>query len=97
MTGEGSFMQPAIPCFDGFYDHWSMLMENFLKSKEYWNLVETGYAEPTQDVTDAKRRRLEELKLKDWKCKNYLFQAIDRIPSWRQFFRKKPQRKFGTL
>jgi hypothetical protein len=29
-------------------------------------------------VTDAERRRLDELKLKDLKCKNYLFQAIDR-------------------
>jgi len=33
----------AVPRFDGHYDHWSMLMENFLRSKEYWSLVETGY------------------------------------------------------
>nr|DAD24124.1 TPA_asm: hypothetical protein HUJ06_025587 [Nelumbo nucifera] len=31
-----NFVQPAIPRFDGHYDHWSMLMENFLRSKEYW-------------------------------------------------------------
>ena len=31
-----NFVQPSIPPFDGHYDHWSMLMENFLKSKEYW-------------------------------------------------------------
>ena len=53
-------------------------MENFLRSKEYWSLVETGYAEPEQAMTDAERRRLDELKLKDLKCKNYLFQAINR-------------------
>ena len=47
MTTEGNFVQPAIICFDGHYDHWSMLMENFLRSKEYWELVETDYVEPT--------------------------------------------------
>ncbi|GAU32111.1 hypothetical protein TSUD_357950 [Trifolium subterraneum] len=31
-----------IPKFDGHYDHWSMLMENLLQSKEYWSIVETG-------------------------------------------------------
>ena len=46
MTTEGNFVQPAIPRFDGHYDHWSMLMEIFLRSKEYWSLVETGYVEP---------------------------------------------------
>jgi hypothetical protein len=30
-----SFIQPAIPKFDDYYDHWSMLMENFLCSKEF--------------------------------------------------------------
>ena len=38
-------MQPAIPRFDGHYDHWSMLVEIFLRSKEYWILVETSYVE----------------------------------------------------
>jgi hypothetical protein len=47
MTTEGNFMQPSIPCFDGHYDHWSMLMENFLRSKELWGLVEIDYEEPT--------------------------------------------------
>nr|GEW61990.1 retrovirus-related Pol polyprotein from transposon TNT 1-94 [Tanacetum cinerariifolium] len=39
-TSHGSFVQAAIPKFDGHFDHWSMLMENFLRSKEYWGLVE---------------------------------------------------------
>ncbi|TXG57024.1 hypothetical protein EZV62_018337 [Acer yangbiense] len=78
--GNGNFIQPSIPRFDGHYDHWSMLMENFLRSKEFWSLVETGYVEPEAGaaVTEAQRKRLEELKLKDLKVKNYLFQAIDR-------------------
>ena len=42
MATENNFVQPAIPKFDGHYDHWSMLMENFLHSKEYWSLVEIG-------------------------------------------------------
>ncbi|KAG6495024.1 hypothetical protein ZIOFF_042815 [Zingiber officinale] len=46
MASENNFVQPAIPRFDGHYDHWSMLMENFLRSKEYWQVVESGVAEP---------------------------------------------------
>jgi hypothetical protein len=32
-----------------------MLMKNFLRSKEYWSLVEIGYVEPEDDalLTDA--------------------------------------------
>ena len=75
-----NFVQPAIPRFDGHYDHWSMLMENFLRSKEYWHVVESGVAEPAAAVTltTAQQAELDALKLKDLKAKNYLFQAIDR-------------------
>ncbi|KAL3720852.1 hypothetical protein ACJRO7_005630 [Eucalyptus globulus] len=75
-----TFVQPAIPHFDGHYDHWSMLMENFLKSKEYWDVVSSGVAEPDEGVvlTAAQRTALDALKLKDLKAKNYLFQAINR-------------------
>ena len=41
-----TFVQLAIPRFDGHYDHWSTLMENFLRSKEYWHIVEAGVAKP---------------------------------------------------
>ena len=30
-----NFAQPAVLRFDGYYDHGAMLMENFLRSKEY--------------------------------------------------------------
>ncbi|RWR87690.1 subtilisin-like protein protease SBT3.9 isoform X1 [Cinnamomum micranthum f. kanehirae] len=72
--------RPAIPCFDGHYDHWSMLMENFSRSKEYWTVVVSGVAEPTAGVvlTDAQKMELGGQKLKDLKAKNYLFQAINR-------------------
>ena len=80
MTSEGNFSQPAIPRFVGHYDHWSMLMDNFMRSKEYWGLVETGYDEPASGsvLMDAHQKMTDELKLKDLKVKNYLFQAIDR-------------------
>ncbi|XP_060957830.1 uncharacterized protein LOC133029323 [Cannabis sativa] len=75
-----NFVQPAIPRFDGHYDHWSMLMENFLRSKEYWQVVSEGITEPAigAAVTDGQRVELEAQRLKDLKAKNYLFQAIDR-------------------
>jgi len=72
-----SFVRPAIPCFDGHYDHWSMLMENFLRSKKYWTVVVSRVAELAKGVvqTDAQKTELEGLKLKDLKAKNYLFQV----------------------
>jgi len=80
MTSEGSFVQPAIPRFVGHYDHWSMLMENFLRSKEYWHVVETGISAATDnvDLSDEQRKEVAEQRLKDLRAKNYLFQAIDR-------------------
>jgi len=79
MTTEGSFVQPAIPRFNGHYDHWSMLMENFLRSKEMWEPVEIGYTEASGSMqTDGQQKKNDEMKLKDLKVKNYLFQAIDR-------------------
>ena len=80
MASEATYVQPAIPRFDGHYDHWSMLIENFLRSKEYWNVVEAGIAEPTTGtvLTEAQLVEPSNLKLKDLKAKNYLFQAIDR-------------------
>ena len=42
--------------------------------------MEIGYAEPKagETLSEAQQGRLNELKLKDLKVKNYLFQAIDR-------------------
>ena len=72
---ESSFVQPTIPKFDGHYDHWAMLMENFLRSKEYRGLVENGILAATKGLTDAQRKNIEDQNLK---AKNYLFQATDR-------------------
>ncbi|KAM1803915.1 hypothetical protein ACFX12_029839 [Malus domestica] len=80
MAGESSFVQPAIPKFDGHYDHLSMLMENFLRSKKYWGLVETGIPAVAKrvDLTKVQKKTIEDQRLKDLKTKNNLFQAIDR-------------------
>ncbi|MCI56464.1 homeobox-leucine zipper protein HDG8-like, partial [Trifolium medium] len=41
-SDSNGFVQSTIPKFDGHYDHWAMLMQNFLRSKEYWGLIENG-------------------------------------------------------
>ena len=75
---ENSFVQPTVPKFDGHYDYWAMLMENFLRSKEYWGLVENGILATAEGLKDAQRKNIKDQKSKDLKAKNYLFQAIDR-------------------
>ena len=51
MAIKGAFVQPAMPQFDGHYSHWAMLMENFLRSKEYWVVVENGVSAEAEGVT----------------------------------------------
>lgn len=73
---EGSL----IPKFDGDYEHWALLMENLLRSKEWWDVIETGVVNPERNVilTGPQRTELAECKLRDLKVKNYLFAAIDK-------------------
>ena len=80
MGSEANFMGASIPKFDGDYDHWSMVMKNLLRSKEYWIAVESGYTEPESrdKMSAAEITSLEEMKLKDLKAKNYLFQSLDK-------------------
>jgi hypothetical protein len=78
MAETSTFLQPSIPKFDGFYDHWAMLMENLLWSKEYWPLIETGVTVAPPNATAEQICLATESKLKDLKVKNYIFQSIDR-------------------
>lgn len=50
-----------------------------MRSKEFWDIVESGVAEPTAKETliEAQAKALSDRKLKDLKAKNYLFQVID--------------------
>ncbi|XP_022888471.1 uncharacterized protein LOC111404000 [Olea europaea var. sylvestris] len=80
MASDSNFVQAAIPRFDGHYDHCSMPMENFLRSKEYWPIVKSGIEAlaATTVLRDVQKTELEARKPKDLKVKIYLFQAIDR-------------------
>ena len=55
-------------------------MENFLHSKEYWHIVETGLSAVAEDadISDEQKKVVADQRLKDLRAKNYLFQAIDR-------------------
>lgn len=73
------FVVPAIPRFDGYYDHWARLMENFIRSKEYWDLIEKGIIRVEGVApTEAQQKEIDEQTLKDLKLKNFLYQSIDR-------------------
>jgi len=80
MTDNNKYVQPVIPNFDGHYEHWAKLMENFLQSKEYSHRVENGIANVSNraNALEYEIKLMEEQKLKDMKIKNYLYQAIDR-------------------
>jgi len=64
-----------ISHFDGHYDHWSELMENLLKAKGLWSLVENGFTEPKEGTlqTEAQQAQLNDTRLKDHQVKHYLF------------------------
>ncbi|KAJ0809226.1 putative RNA-directed DNA polymerase [Helianthus annuus] len=70
-----------IPVFDGHYDHWKEMMENLLRAKQLWNLIEPGIIEPGTGVapSEAQRKTLADLRTKDLQVKHYLYQAIDRV------------------
>lgn len=71
-----------IPHSDGVhYDHWGELMENFLRSKGLWSLIENGFEEPRTEtgLTDVQLSLLDDTRTKDHKVKHYLYQAIDRV------------------
>lgn len=73
------FVVLAIPRLDGHYDHWAHLMENLVRLKEYWDLIDNGISRVEGAVsTEAKQKVIDEKKLKDLKIKNFLYQSIDR-------------------
>ncbi|GAA0148222.1 hypothetical protein LIER_07728 [Lithospermum erythrorhizon] len=59
-----------IPHFDGkHYAHWSEVMENFLRAKGYWGVVERGLGEPIDGtmLSDNQQALLDEARLHDHK------------------------------
>ncbi|CAL9001397.1 unnamed protein product [Prunus brigantina] len=61
---SSSFVQLAIPKFDGHYEHWAMLIEDFLRSKEFWKLVEHGTTRVKHAQLQALRKEFEILHMK---------------------------------
>ena len=70
-----------LPQFDGHWDHWSEVMENFFRSKGLWSTIETGFEESSSStvLTAEQTQQLEETKKDDHKVKHYLYQSIDRV------------------
>lgn len=70
-----------LPQFDGHWDHWSEVMENFFRSKGLWNTIEIGFEESSSStaLTAEQTHQLEEAKKNDHKVKHYLYQSIDRV------------------
>nr|GFA76966.1 hypothetical protein [Tanacetum cinerariifolium] len=70
-----------VPIFDGHYEHWSEMMENLLRAKQAWNLIDPGIREPAVGVaqSEGEKKKLEELRVKDMQVKHYLYQAIDKV------------------
>ena len=70
-----------LPQFDGHWDHWSEVMENFFRAKGLWSVIETRYEEPTDTtvLTTEQRELLDNAKTSDHKVKHYLYQSIDRV------------------
>ena len=55
-------------------------MENLLRAKGLWSLVENGFEEPKAMtmLTESQQAQLEDARTKDHQVKHYLFQALDR-------------------
>ncbi|XP_076912370.1 uncharacterized protein LOC143570654 [Bidens hawaiensis] len=70
-----------VPVFDGHYEHGSEMMENLLRAKGLGKLIDPEIKEPTVGivVSDAQKKKLDELKMVDLQVKQYLYQAIDRV------------------
>ncbi|PNX85315.1 retrovirus-related Pol polyprotein from transposon TNT 1-94 [Trifolium pratense] len=63
MEESSNFLQPSVPKFEGYYEHWSMLMENLIRSKELWPLIETGVTMAPPNATAEQLRVANESKL----------------------------------
>ena len=79
-------------------------MENLLKAKSLWSVVEIGFSELAEEtmLTKAQKGHLDDARLKDHQVKHYLFQAIDRTVFEQIFDRRTTnivwdslKRKFG--
>ncbi|XP_076950796.1 uncharacterized protein LOC143623877 [Bidens hawaiensis] len=70
-----------VTIFEGHYEHWSEMMENLLRAKQMWGLIDPGIIKPAIGIaqSEAQRKKLEDLRVKDLQVKHYMYQAIDRV------------------
>lgn len=70
-----------LPQFDGHWDHWSEVMENFFRARGLWSLIENEFEERAATVvlSTEQRQQLDNDKTNDHKVKHYLYQSIDRV------------------
>ena len=61
-SDSGSFAIPCVPKFDGDYEHWSLVMENLLRSKEYWSAIQSSFEEPkgNEALSAAQQKTIDE-------------------------------------
>jgi len=69
-SDSGSFAAQCVLKFDGDYDHWSLVMENLLRSKEYWSAIQSGFEEPkgNEALNATQQKTIDEARLKDLKA-----------------------------
>ena len=70
-----------LPQFDGHWDHWSEVMENFFRARGLWSLIENGFEEAatTTMLTTEQKNQLDNARTNDHKVKYYLYQSIDKV------------------
>ncbi|BAT83736.1 hypothetical protein VIGAN_04093800 [Vigna angularis var. angularis] len=61
------------------YDNWSVQMRALLGSQDVWDVVESGYEEPTDDEaqTVAQLAALKKTRVKDKSALYILYRAVD--------------------
>ncbi|KAL4567941.1 hypothetical protein LXL04_023537 [Taraxacum kok-saghyz] len=64
-----------------FVQHWKEMTENLLRAKQVWNLIDPGIREPVVRIaqSEAEKKKLEELRMKNLQVKHYLYHALDRV------------------
>lgn len=78
MNSEGASSNFCIPKFKGHYEHGSLLMENLLRSKDNWSIIESEVPADSETLTATQKKARDDLKFKDLKAKNYLFVSLDK-------------------
>ena len=61
-SDSGSFAIPCVPKFDEDYEHWSLVMENLLRSKKYRSAIQSGFEEPkgNEALSAAQQKEIDE-------------------------------------